>query len=203
MQQIEIKNCYVHDFTLPLMTASIQMEAGVTVFTFITINSKILVQRTTPCLGVTSTPAHRTMFWSKKTFSPESSTAFGRILQTPYPVTNWVIRDNRIEINRYLSSGGIELRGLNTTIKNILIERNFISSRVGRSLSGFGIALAKVSGGILRHNVIDGMKGPTHIVSKSVAGVELYDNRKQDRTTIRASSLAQISATPNAGLKSR
>jgi hypothetical protein len=108
-------------------------------------------------------------------------------LNTPDPVGNWVIRNNRISINRSYSSGGIELRGFNTTITNVLIERNVISSLNGKNLTAYGIVLGKVTGAILRHNVIDDINGWGHIVvEKEVTEVQVFDNRKRDGTVIDA-----------------
>jgi hypothetical protein len=188
MQKIEIKNCYVHDFTSPLTTASIQMGSWCDGVHIHHNRLENLGPKDNTLFGCyLDTGASNNVLIEKNVFAGVVHGIWVN-LATPYPATNWIIRDNRIEINRYSSSGGIELRGVKTTIKNVLIERNVISSRLGQNLSAPGIALSRVTGGSLRDNVIDGMKGPTHIVfEKAVAGVELYDNRKQDGATISVS----------------
>ncbi len=146
MQQIEIKNCYVHDFTLPLMTASIQMGSW--------CDGVHIHHNRLENLG----PKDKTLFGcyldtgASNNVLVEDNVFAGIVhgvwanLTTPHPVTYWIIRNNHISVNRDGSSGGIELRGFNTTIRDVLIEGNVISSVDGKALNTYGIALEKVNG---------------------------------------------------------
>ena len=186
IQKVEIKNCYVHDFDLPLMTASIQMGSwchGVHIH-----HNRIenLGPKSDTLFGCyLDTGASDNVLVEKNLFSGVVHGVWAS-LSTPHPVKNWIIRNNRILINRNYSSGGIELRGENTTIRNVLIENNTIASATGKSLTAYGIALEKVSGGVLRHNVIDDINGSAHIVfEKAVTAVQLRDNRKRNGLYLR------------------
>jgi hypothetical protein len=187
LEKVDIKNCYVHDIDLPLMTASVGMGSW--------------------CHGV---HIHHNRF---ENLGPKSDTLFGcyldtgasedvlveenvfagvvhgvwASLSTPDPVGNWTIRSNRFLINRNYSSGAVELRGVNTTIRNVLVEKNTIGSSTGSSLTAYGIALARVSDATVRDNTVDDINGHNEIVFQSAVTVcQVLNNHTRTGTLIRS-----------------
>jgi hypothetical protein len=187
IEKVEIKNCYVHDFDLPVMLASVGMGSWCRGVHIHHNRFENLGPKNNTLFGCyLDTGASEDVLVEENVFSGVVHSISAK-LTTPDPVGNWVIRKNRISINRSYSSGGIELRGFNTTITNVLIERNVISSLNGKNLTAYGIVLGKVTGAILRHNVIDDINGSGHIVVENgVTEVQMFDNRKRDQTVIDA-----------------
>lgn len=185
LQKVEIKNCHVHDFDIPVMTASIQMGSWCQDVHIHDNHFENLGPTNNTLFGCyLDTGASRNVVVEKNDFHGVVHCIFAN-LTTPDPVTNWIIRDNKMEINRESSSGGIELRGGNTTITNVLIERNVISSLDGKPLDAYGIVLRKVNGGMVRDNTIDDIKGSGHVVlQRGTTGIRVYDNRRRDGAAV-------------------
>jgi polygalacturonase len=177
---VEIRNCYVHDIDLPLMTGAVGMGSW--------------------CRGV---HIHHNRF---ERLGPASDTLFGCYIDTgasedlliednrfagvPHgvfanvdaavPIGRWVIRGNTILINRNGSAGGIELRSSKATMRNVLVENNTIQSLTGELLNATGILLRKVSAATIRDNIVNDISGSNQIVfEKGVTDFHLLNNRSR------------------------
>lgn len=164
IEKVNIRHCYVHDIDIPVIIASVQMGGWCRDVHIHDNRFENLGPKNNTLSGCyLDTGSSENLLVEKNVFSGVVHGVWAS-LSTPYPVGNWIIRNNRILINRTSASGGIELRGVNTTIRNLIIEKNTIASSTGAKLSAYGIVLGNVSNATIRQNTIDDINGWNQIV---------------------------------------
>jgi hypothetical protein len=193
LEKVEIKNCYVHDIDIPVMTASVQMGSWCKDVHIHHNRFENLGPKSNTLFGCyLDTGASEDVVVEKNLFLGVTHGIWAS-MSTPDPVGEWIIRNNHILINRNYASGGIELRGVNTTIQNVLIERNTIASATRQSLTAYGIVLANAVDATIRDNIIDDINGRNHIVfEKGVANAHLFNNQKRDHTRVHLGSQGEV-----------
>jgi len=195
LENVEIKNCYIHDIDIPVMTGSIQMGSWCHGVHIHHNRFENLGPKNDTVFGCyLDTGASENVLVEKNIFSGVVHGIFAN-LTTFDPVRNWVIRQNQILINRSNSSGGIELHGFNTTLRDVLVEENMISSLNGKSLTAYGIILSNVDRITISQNVIDDINGWAHIVSeKGVTGARVFKNRRRNGTPVQIKTRIESTA---------
>jgi hypothetical protein len=180
LQGVEIKNCYVHDIDLPLMTAAIGMGSWCQGVHIHHNRFERLGPRSDTLFGCyIDTGASEDLLIEENDFRGVSHGVFAN-LDAANPVQKWVVRKNLISINRNGSSGGIELRSRTASIHNVLIEENTVESLTGASLVANGILLRGVNGATIRDNVVNNVNASTDIILElGVTDCRVSNNRNR------------------------
>jgi hypothetical protein len=182
---VEIRNCYVHDIDLPLMTASVGMGSWCHNVHIHHNRFERLGPKSDTLFGCyIDTGASEELLIEENNFIGVVHGIFAN-LGAAIPTWKWVIRNNNIVINRDNSSGGIELRGRGAPIRNVLIEKNTIQSTTGRPVVANGILLSNVNTATIRDNIVSDISPSNQIIlEKGTIDCHFSNNRDRQGAVI-------------------